>query len=211
MKISVALAFVINLFLIIILISSSLAYIFLVPYTYSSKIYSIQADTVIRDLCINGHEIAAHYQIFQVEEDYKLQWQLETPVRRATTTNTLFTYSSLQTYDCEKTFIFRPNGFTVEISKLYKVTGFCDNNQIIVDVNNSGFTYNNTSFTFFGKGWNMTIDILSSNTPITIQPPPDGYKSELQFDFNNMTDRDIAFHAAGDIETALFNVTLNNV
>jgi hypothetical protein len=186
-------------------------------YGYSSNIYSIKADSVIRNLYINGTDISAKYQVFQCEENYHQLWKLETPKRiSAINNNTLLTYSSLYTFDLLETFTFREDGFTANISKTYTVSSFDENNQIIVDVKNAGWVYiKNTSFRFLLPGWtlenptwSMTITILYSNTPISFQPPMVSNPTELQFDFREMSDRDIAYHKAGDIETVLFDVTI---
>jgi len=177
-------------------------------FVYSSNIYEAKMDSVIRNFYINNNDVCSKYQMFQVEEDYELQWQLETPIRYSTAYgNTMFTYSHLFTYDCSKIFIFGNDGFTVQIDKEYLVSGFCDNNQIIVDVKNKGFVYNETSFTFLGGLWNMTISVIRSNPSIQIQPPSIN-GTELQFNFNGLSDRDIGYHNKGDLEEVFFNVTI---
>jgi hypothetical protein len=177
-------------------------------WSYSTNLYSLKMDSVIRNFYINHNDVCSQFQMFQVEEDYQLQWQLETPIRYSTAYgNTIFTYSHLYTYDCYKTFIFGNVGFTAEIDKAYTVSGFCDNNQIIVDVKNEGFAYNETSFTFLGGLWNLTISVIRSNPTIQIQPPAPN-TTELQFNFNGLSDRDIGYHNKGDLETVLFNVTI---
>jgi hypothetical protein len=48
-------------------------------------------------LYINGKDISATYQVFQTEEDYQIQWKLETPIRGALIAKdgAYLTYSSL--------------------------------------------------------------------------------------------------------------------
>ena len=178
-------------------------------FNYEGKIYSVTANSVIQSLKIYGHETAAKYKIFTCEEDHQLTWKTETTNRIVKNENTLFTYSSLFTFDVYKTYIFNENGFTLQLSKVYLQTGWSDNNQIVIDINNQGFNYTETSFTFYYN--NVTpikIDVTKSNTPITIQPPSQNYPSELQFNFNGYSDRDLSYHKAGDIETVLFNITI---
>jgi hypothetical protein len=185
-----------------------------IPIHYANDYFAVDMNTVIRHFKINGTDILAKYQMFQCEEDYQLEWKPETPVRVAWTATdedfTVFTYSQLYTYDCFKTFIFHKHSpsFTVEITKAYHITGWSDNNQIIADVYNDGFTMGNNCFTFHGKTWNMTIAILKSDPLMTIEAPP-WNTTELQFNFNGKADRDLAYHMAGQMETALFNVTLS--
>jgi hypothetical protein len=198
-------------------VSFSFAYWHPDPFSYKSSIYSIKADTTIRHLYINGGDVAAKYQIFQLEENYQQLWKLESPKRFVAPVGaeTLMTYSSLYTFDVIKTFIFREDGFTANISKCYIVSGFDENNQILVDVHNVGWVHwFNGSFRFFLPGWSldnpfptMTVSILYSNVPVDVQEPRQTNPTELQFNFNNQSDRDIAYHQAGSIETALFNVT----
>jgi hypothetical protein len=177
-------------------------------FSYSSDLYGVKMDSVIRHLRIGGAEVSAKYQIFQCEENYHQSWKLETPKDYHVIGTTLFTYSSLYTYDCFKTFIFREDGFTLELSKAYIVSSFDSNNQIIVDVINQGYVWNETSFTFFGPDWKMTLDVIESNIPVSIQPPSIGNPTELQFDFNGKSDRNLAFHEKGDIESVFFNITI---
>lgn len=175
---------------------------------YSSSIYSVEGDSVIRHVVIGGIDRTAKYDLFQCEENYHEVWGLETPKRCTILGSTVMTYSILATYDCFKTYIFREDGFTVKVSKAYLISGFDQNNQIIADLQNNLFVHNRTAIMFIGDDWNLTITIVESNTPITIQPPSIGL-TEAQFNFNGQSDRDLAYHRVGDVETVLFDVRID--
>lgn len=199
-----------NSFIIIfIFMISVIAFSYHIPFKYSSDIYSITADSSIKHFFINGQDIRAKYGIFQCEENHNGLWKVETvkkyvnPVGK----DTLLTYSSLYLFDVYKTFIFRSDGFTANISKCYLHSGFDQNNQIIFDAKNIGFVFNESSFTFLEKGFNVIVTILWSNVPIKIQLPISSL-TELQFNFNSQSDRDIAYHSKGLIESALFDVRI---
>jgi hypothetical protein len=183
-------------------------------FTFTNGYFKVEMDSVIRHFRINGTDVLATYKMFQTEEDYLLQWKLETPIRISWTENdetiTVFTYSQLYTYDVFKTFTFYKNlpTFLVEITKAYHMDAFSDNNQIIVDVKNNGFLLGNNSFTFKSQCWTMNISVVSADPILTIQPPAPSNPTELQFNFNRKGDRDIAYHVRGTMEKAIFNVTL---
>jgi len=208
-------------------------------FSYQNSYFHAQGQTSINNFTVNGQNLAAHWQIFNTEEDHGLIWHLEQPVRVVKYGPTVFTYSRLATCDVFKTFIFnRGPNFTVQIKECYTQTGFCDNNQILFDLKNLGYrlegvalvtndTQENQSYymaqfwplsnnriIFFEPGFNVTVSILQSNRPITIQPPVNTNQTsaqgqtELQFNFNALTDRDIGFHTQGEIDTATFQVTI---
>ena len=197
---------------IIIAILLPTGYLFMLRHhaSFTTNDYTLEMDSVIRSLKVNGQEICKQYQLFQCEEDYQLNWKLETPIVISQFWSgnvfTVFTYSQLYTYDCYKTFIFEKgsSSFTVEITKAYKLDAFSDNNQIIADIYNKGHKTTNDTVIFEPY---LTIQVLRSNPPITIQSFNPG-ETEEQFNFNGYADRDISYHHAGDKETVLFNVTV---
>ena len=186
--------------------------------TFSNDYFSLEMDTVIRRFYVNGSNVLAKYLMFQLEEDYQLNWKLETPnrfsyIKEENNIITVFTFSQLFTYDIFKTFVFYTDKpfFLVEISKTYTIDAFSDNNQILVDVFNDHFVLlNNHTFVFFllDLKHKLVIQILDSSPEIVIQEP---VTTEAQFNFNGRSDRDITFHQKGQIETVRFNVTVANL
>jgi hypothetical protein len=179
-------------------------------YDYHSASYRVKADSVIKHFEVKGLDLAAQYQVFQCEENYREGWALERfKASHVIQDTTLFAYSSLFTFDVYKVFVFTPDGWTVNLTKAYTVSGFCWNNQIIVDLKNEGFRQDgNKSFTFLEAGFTVTISVLWSNSPVSIQPPRSGNPTELQFNFDGAADRDIRYHDKGDCQTVLFDVSL---
>lgn len=192
-----------------------IAVIYVPVFKYSSDIYTIRATTKIKHLYINGEDISAHHNIFQCEESYLNNWKTENSNSFHSNKNTLYTYSKLYLFDVYKIFDFSPSNFTVLIEKTYTKTGFDYNNQILVDIYHTNYSYTNNSFTFYGgighykTNWSLKISIIDSNNPVSIEIPKTSNPTELQFNINGQSDRDFRYHQKGDIEIVKFLVEIN--
>jgi len=194
---------------------------------FHNRYYTVAADTVIMSLQLHeafchtapSREIVEYFRLFQLEENHGGQWMVETPVTKWTYGSTLFTISRLFTYDVFKIFEFREHSpfFTVTITRVYTVDAWNVNNQILLDVAHDGFHSNiaNTSgnhpitvgdWVYFSVGFGFRIRDVSH--PTTLQIPEATHRftwfnqspSEFQLNFNGYMDRDVAFHAQGDVE-----------
>lgn len=185
-------------------------------FAFENPFFKVEGDSVIRSFKVGGKEYLAAYTMFQCEENYQQNWKLESFVRWSgiihNETSTVFTFSQLYTYDLLKEFTFSLNSssFTVKTTKVYVIDAFSDNNQIIVDFKNNGFESSNQSAVFLNSDFSLRIDVLSAEPSIVIQKPTLSNPTEAQFNFEGKSDRDLAYHQKGQIETVTFNVTIEN-
>jgi len=189
-------------------------YLLFIPQThFKNAFFEVDLCSFIINLKIEGKNVLAYYRLFQCEENFMGKWTLEHFINFSVFENSTVyivkTYSELLTQHVFKIYTFFKNEsyFLVNITKTYFVSGYDMNNQIIVDILNNGFFQNETLFTFFlAAGREISIQIVRSNYPVVMQFTDTW--SELQLDFNGQRDRDLMFHGANMVETALIKVSI---
>jgi len=217
--------FVIGSFLIILLFQYP-NYLLIIPkINFRNSYYDITICSFIIDLKIDGLNIPSYYRITTCEENYKGKWELEqflnfTVLTDNSTHLIVKSYSDLYTEHLIKTWTFHKleSYFIVNITRLYFVSDWNMNNQIIFDVQNKGYLTNTKEnqnvlelevepyFSFIlTNGKILTFRILNANFPLTIQY---NNVSEMQFDFNDQGDRTLLFHEKGTVETVIVKVII---
>lgn len=208
--------------------------------TFKNDYFEVEVTSYITNLTIDGTDVTAYYNIFNCEENYAGDWELELVTNQSKATyksywdtplshlpeswrndlsieqdgiTVIQTESILLTYDIKKTWTFYPDKpyFTVEITKTYRFDSENLNNQIIVDVQNSGFNLENEStLTFNLQNSQLTIQILESSKPVSWQLPSETTDyTEAQINIDGQSDRTERSHFEGEIETVKLKVTIN--
>ena len=189
-------------------------------FRFQNSYYSLEVTSYITKLKVNGKDITAYYNIFNCEENYEGNWELEIVQKQAVTTENngkttvLVTESTLLTQKITKKWTFYSDKpyFLLEITKIYLFDSTNLNNQIIVDVKNQGFhlSIHNKTLTFNIQNSLLTIEILECNKPVGWQPPTASTDyTEAQINIDGQSDRDSRFHYTGETEIAKLKVTFN--
>ena len=190
-------------------------------FTFENQFYSVNVGAYVNWLKLNDTDISATYKIFSLEEFYEGKWKLETQkfvvAQQFENCLLLRTGGNLYTYDTLKFWAFwreKPY-FKLELWKLYTKNAWSWNNQIIIDVVNTGI-YSNLNFSWGGqhkilpeqptwvafqcKNGIFGFVIIETNDPeLHIQfPPKNG--TEVQINFHAARDRVPEYHHTGDKE-----------
>jgi len=208
--------------------------------TFENSFYRVEITSYITSLIIDGTDVTAYYNIFNCEENYAGNWELELVTNQTKTTYNSYwdtplsslpeswrndlsieqgritiiqTESSLLTYDIKKTWTLYQDKpyFTVEITKTYRFDSENLNNQIIVDVQNSGFNLeiHKNTLTFLLGDSRLTIQIYESSKPASWQLPTETTDyTEAQINIDGQSDRTERSHLEGEKETVKLKVTI---
>lgn len=183
--------------------------------------YSLRLSSSIIELRTVGSNLVADFGIFQLEENYRMDWKLETPtdVYRVSRglNHSIVTMSDLYTYTCFKDWRFSNSPLIqLRLIKIYEMDAWSLNNQIIVDVFNGGISTDNSTYVYFDHvGFGFVI--VDSNEPVEIQIPTNrssygrkyAYPTEVQINFNGARDRDPVYHCKGEMEEVVFLIYAN--
>lgn len=193
---------------------------FMPKIPFKNQYFDINITTWIINFTVNHKNIVAYYGFLSCEENYEGNWELEhfeaQKILADNATHKIFeTASSLLTYNITKTwtFFYNKNYFYATITKTYLFNSTTNNNQIILDITNQKVETqgNDTALFYLGNFTILEMNIISSNKPVTIQPPAphSTYPSELQLNFENASDADYRFHYQGEVETVTLKFTMN--
>ena len=194
-------------------------------YRFRNKFYRLVATSYITELYIGEQDICAYYRIFNCEENYLGNWELEYLNWRKNFENQLYTESKLLTQRIWKNWTFLPEKpyFFLTIQRTYLFNSTNLNNQIIIHLKNMGI-YTNINTTepiskVDGQPWLafktrygvFGFIVLSSNCydDLYIQIPNSppctcihGERdTEVQINFHGQRDLDTRFHREGETET----------
>lgn len=113
-----------------------------------NRFYRLKMTSYIRDLYVGGEQVTATWDILDFEENYNMQWKIETFVSSTILYSDeimalIRTQSSLYTQNLTKYWVFfsdRPY-FVVKLVREYLFDSWDVNNQLIFDVLNSEYYY----------------------------------------------------------------------